>query len=125
MISISILSLFTEQRENQKSSLDCTIRMESLAGECSDSNNNNNNGEESSPTTELSVLPLLQRPFFQELPTPGPALSYDLPDADSFVADETFMETMTGEHGFSSLAARKALYWTKNESLESGNITLL
>ena len=95
--------------------------MESLAGECSDSNNNNNNGEESSPTTVLSVLPPLQRPFFQEISTPDPALSYDLPDADSFAADETFMETMMGEHGFSSVAARKALYWTRNESLESGN----
>ena len=101
--------------------------MEPLGAQCSDyDSNNNNNGEETNTTTnDSSTLPLLQKPFFLEFSRPDPAPTNDLPDAESFVADPTLLETLTEEHGFSDVAARKALYWTRNESLESGNITSL
>ena len=100
--------------------------MESLA-ECSDSNNNNNNTEESNNTAItkefcVSVLPPLQNPFFLELSSLDPAPAFDLPDAGSFAANPALLETLTEEHGFSDVASRKALYWTKNQSLEAGNI---
>ena len=97
--------------------------MDSLGAECSDyDSNNNNNGEESNTTTNASSsVPLLQKPFFLEFSRPAPAPANDLPDAESFVADPALLETLTEEHGFSDVAAIKALYWTRNESLESGS----
>ena len=97
--------------------------MESLAADCSDSNNNNNNNsEERTTTTDLCAVPLLFREFSTlEHNHPAPCDADDLPDAESFIAEPTIMKTLTGEYGFSVVAARKALYWTRNESLESGN----
>ena len=97
--------------------------MESLAADCSDSNNNNNNNsEERTTTTDLCTVPLLFREFSTfEHKHPAPSDADDLPDAESFIAEPTILKTLTGEHGFSGVAARKALYWTRNESMESGN----
>ena len=96
--------------------------MDSLGAECSDyDSNNNNNGEESNTITNASSsVPLLQKPFFLEFSRPAPAPANDLPDAESFIAEPALLETLTEEHGFSDVAAIKALYWTRNESLESG-----
>lgn len=105
--------------------------MESLAAaEGSDSNNNNNNTEESNTaiTTDfcVSVLPQpqLQNPFFLDLSNLDPAPACDLPAAESFAANPALLETLTEEHGFSDVASRKALYWTKNQSLESAILWL-
>ena len=106
---------------------DFIVRMESLAADCSDSNNNNNNNSEerittTTTTTDLCAVPLLFREFSTlEHNHPAPCDADDLPDAESFIAEPTILKTLTGEHGFSGVAARKALYWTRNESMESGN----
>ena len=100
---------------------DLIVGMESLAADCSDSNNNNNS-EERTTTTDLCAVPLLFREFSTlEHNHLAPCDADDLPDAESFIAEPTILKTLTGEHGFSGVAARKALYWTRNESMESGN----
>ena len=102
--------------------------MESPA-ECSEYDSDNNNNRDESKTTTTTTTTTTEDDT-SALPLPVPVLllssvdpvpSPDLPEAELFAADPTFMEALTEEHGYSELAARKALYWTRNESLASGS----
>ena len=72
------------------------------------SDNNNNNNEEAS-----------QAPPVEKYPLPQDAPPYLLSD-EVFVPRADLMEKLTSEWGFSENAAKKALYWTGNQRLDSG-----
>ena len=69
---------------------------------------NNNNNEETS-----------QAPPVEKYPLPQDAPPYLLSD-EVFVPRADLMEKLTSEWGFSENAAKKALYWTGNQRLDSG-----